>query len=591
MPRAHPTGNTIMQSPKSDSCHSIKAPSDRELLKTLLDNIPDSIYFKDIKSRLIKVNKAWRTKVNKSMVEGKTDFDFFTHEHAQQAFEDEMRIIDTGKPIVGIEEKETWPDKPDTWVSTTKMPLRDSNECIIGTFGLSRDITEVKKIGFALQKAKEELEERVKERTAELTEAKVLLEQNLEQLKFLNITAFKMAQILDAEEMFSAIGEAFLSRFPEAQLSICQKSKSCFTCVHAVGLLDTPETRQLSELTMESFAKQDSEMLFLENWPEDIRMKLGWPPELTQFPCWIALPLQADNTTIAVVQLFIPAKKVATFEQEKTLLSTLAAHAAACLSNAIHYKYLEVKARMEGELEAARNIQQSLTPHETPHIPRVNIAGIYQPAHEVGGDYLDYFQCGDGSWVVFVADVCGKGVPAALLMVVLRSIARVESRSNFSARSLLCAVNRSMMLNINERSFITALCLVIKADGSSMTYARSGHPKLLKMDAEEVVSTINSNGIALGMMSDPIGYSSIIQEVYIPLVAGDTFLAYTDGLSEATDGKMAAFDVSHISQSMRRGKEKPVGDLVAGILDDVRTFSSEKSAHDDLTLFAMKVTG
>jgi PAS domain S-box-containing protein len=581
-----------MQSPKSESCNPIKAPSDRELLKTLLDNIPDAIYFKDIKSRFIKVNKAWRSKVQRTMVEGKTDFDFFTHEHAQQAFEDEMKIIDTGTPIVGIEEKETWPDKPDTWVSTTKMPLRDSNDCIIGTFGLSRDITEVKKIGFALQKAKDELEERVKERTAELTEAKVLLEQNLEQLKFLNITAFKMAQILDLDEMFSAIGAAFQARFPLAQLSVCQKSKDGIACVNASGLLDTPCARHASEQAVAHFFKQDSQTLFFEDWRENTGMKLDWPEGLAlNFPCWIALPLQADNTTLAVVQIFTSCQMKATFQQELTLLSTLAAHAAACLSNAIHYKYLEVKARLEGELEAARNIQQSLTPQDTPHIPRVTIAGVYQPAHEVGGDYLDYFQCGDGSWVVIVADVCGKGVPAALLMVVLRSIARVESRLNFSAKSLLCAVNQSMLLNINERSFITALCLVIKADGSSMTYARSGHPKLLKMDASGTVTTIDSNGIALGMMSDPLDYSSIIQEVTLPLSAGDTFLAYTDGLSEATDDTMAAFDLAHIKRSMFGGRNKPVKGLIEGVLDDVKKFTSDKPAHDDLTVFAMKVTG
>lgn len=248
----------------SDSGQPLKLPSDRELLKTLLDNIPDTIYFKDLKSRFIKVNKSWKAKCNKEKVEGKTDFDFFTHEHAQQAFEDEMKIIKTGKPIVGIEEKETWPDKPDTWVSTTKMALRDSNDSIIGTFGLSRDITEVKKIGFALQKAKDELEERVKERTAELTEAKVQLEQNLEQLKFLNITAFKMAQILDIDEMFRAIGEAFLARFPQAQLSICQKSKSGFACVQASGVLDTPDGRRSSVLSMAPFLKQESEILFLK---------------------------------------------------------------------------------------------------------------------------------------------------------------------------------------------------------------------------------------------------------------------------------------------------------------------------------------
>jgi PAS domain S-box-containing protein len=166
----------------------LKMPSDSELLHTLLDNMPDTIYFKDLKSRFLRVNDSWLKKVgikSHDEVVGKTDFDFFTHEHARQAFNDEQNIINTGKPIVGIEEKETWPDRPDTWVSTTKMPFRNKKGETIGTFGLSRDITEIKKYRDALQVAKDELEDRVKERTAELSAAKSKLEQNLEQLKFL----------------------------------------------------------------------------------------------------------------------------------------------------------------------------------------------------------------------------------------------------------------------------------------------------------------------------------------------------------------------------------------------------------------------
>jgi len=569
--------------------HQEKMPSDRELLETLLDNIPDTIYFKDLKSRFIKVNKAWQNKVNRSKVEGKTDFDIFTHEHAQQAFEDEMRIIATDQPIVGFEEKETWPDRPDTWVSTTKMPLRDSSGEVIGTFGLSRDITEVKKIGFSLQKAKDELEERVIERTAQLSEAKEELEKNLAQIQFLNVTAFKLAQILDIREMFTEIGAAFLSRFQAAELSICRKLKTGFSCVHATGMLDTPEARKACETAVASFLKQDTQALFRENWQEGLCPSISWPSDLCAYPCWIALPLQADNTTLAVVQVFAGEQGREVWHRERTLLSTLATHSAACLSNAIHYKSVEGKARLEGELEAARIIQQSLTPHETPRIPRLDLAGIYRPAHEVGGDYLDYFQCGDGSWAVFVADVCGKGVPAALLMVVLRSIARVESRSNFTAKSLLCAINKTMQVYINERSFITVLCMVIKPDGSAMTYARSGHPKLLKMDASGAVSEVGSSGVALGIVADPAAYASCLQEVVIPLTAGDTFLAYTDGLSEAVNSRMVAFDISHIAKSMTCVKDKPVKSLVHGILDDVQKFTGDKPAHDDLTLFAMRV--
>jgi PAS domain S-box-containing protein len=590
------TTHTAKQTGKSARPPAQRLPSEGELLHTLLDNMPDAIYFKDLKSRFIKVNKYWVNKVglgDAKKVEGKTDFDFFTPEHARQAFNDEMEVINSGKPLVGLEEKETWPDRPDTWVSTTKMPLRDKKGNIIGTFGQSRDITEIKKYRDALQKAKSELEERVRERTAELSEAKFKIEQNLEQIKFLNVTAYELAQIVNIDEMFQAIGKAFLTRFPFAQISICRKIKNAFSCVYAAGLLDSPDGRLLSEKALGTYLQNElSGQIFVENWLQEPNLKFDWPHELEEDPCWIALPFISDKETLAIVQLFVPPHGEMVYRLEQTLLSTLAAHASACLSNVFHYQDREVKARMEGELEAARNIQQSLTPHDKPSIPRINLAGVYQPAHEVGGDYLDYFQCGDGSWAVMVADVCGKGVPAALLMTVLRSIARVESRSNFSARSLLSAVNESICRNINERSFITALCLVIKGDGTSMTYARAGHAKLLKMDgAQGAVTAIDSKGLALGIVPDAAEFAAHLEEISIPLLMGDSFLAFTDGVTEANDERKQLYGQARLMNVFRTFGRENSDRVVGGVLTDVTKFTLGKPVHDDLTMFAMRVTG
>ena len=116
-----------------------------DILHTLMDNTPDHIYFKDIESRFIRINRSLANRFGiKNPVDaiGKSDFDFFTREHAQQAYQDERTVIETGKPIEGIQEKETWPDGQDTWVSTTKVPIRDRSGRIKGTCGISRDITE-----------------------------------------------------------------------------------------------------------------------------------------------------------------------------------------------------------------------------------------------------------------------------------------------------------------------------------------------------------------------------------------------------------------------------------------------------------------
>jgi sigma-B regulation protein RsbU (phosphoserine phosphatase) len=145
---------------------------ERFLLKTLMDNLPDRIYFKDRESRFIAANRAMVTLFgpeDPAHVLGKTDADLFTPEHAQAALRDEQEILRTGQPLVNMEEKETWPDGRETWVSTTKLPLRDPNGHIIGTFGLSRDITEKKRA-----------EEKLAVLARELREKNEALEQDLE---------------------------------------------------------------------------------------------------------------------------------------------------------------------------------------------------------------------------------------------------------------------------------------------------------------------------------------------------------------------------------------------------------------------------
>jgi PAS domain S-box-containing protein len=126
-------------------------------MQTLMNYLPISIYFKDRANRFTRISKSQALRFGLSDLAqaiGKTDFDFFTEEHARQAYEDEQAIIRTGQPLIK-EEKETWADRPDRWVSTIKMPMRDNEGNIIGTFGLSTDITERKQAEDELRQSEE----------------------------------------------------------------------------------------------------------------------------------------------------------------------------------------------------------------------------------------------------------------------------------------------------------------------------------------------------------------------------------------------------------------------------------------------------
>jgi PAS domain S-box-containing protein len=135
---------------------------EKYFFNTLMDNIPDRIYFKNNKGEYIRINKAAALRrgisdPNKAI--NKTDFDFFTKEHAEQALRDEIEIIKNGKVLENIEEKQTWIGGKEDWASTTKAPIRNDDGEIIGTFGITRDITERKKAQEALEQSEIKLRE------------------------------------------------------------------------------------------------------------------------------------------------------------------------------------------------------------------------------------------------------------------------------------------------------------------------------------------------------------------------------------------------------------------------------------------------
>src|SRR5690606_12610118 len=133
---------------------------DRALVNAFLHNVPDHVYFKDLESRFITASTSQLNALDcstQSALRGRTDFDFFNAEHATRAYEDEQRIIRTGQPMLSKLENETWPDGRVTWVLTSKLPLRNERGEIIGTFGVSKDVTKQKETEQALERAQRDL--------------------------------------------------------------------------------------------------------------------------------------------------------------------------------------------------------------------------------------------------------------------------------------------------------------------------------------------------------------------------------------------------------------------------------------------------
>ena len=587
------------------------------LLNAMLNHIPDAIYFKDLQSRFVRVSKAIHLEGLQKVEDaiGRTDFDFFSKDHAQQAFNDEQEIIRTGVPIVDKVERETFAnDRPDAWVSTTKVPVYDKDGNVTGLVGISRDVTERMAAQDAVRKAKEDLEVRVQERTAalvqeikehlrteralrdgerKLQEANLGLESRVSQLHFLNSAAHRLAHFTQRKDLLPAILETFARSYPGLEAVFCEMGPDGYACAAATARMAAPAHKKacVAALASQGLNPLTEPVLVADRAADPLLSGIAWPG-MDGMPAYAAIPLLVEDKPLAVVQLFGPASFGPWFEQEKVILNTLAAQAAISLSNANNFQELEKKARLEGELEVAQTIQRRFTPQDKPSIPRINLKGVYYPAYEVGGDYLDYFQTDSGNWVIVIADVSGKGIPAALVMTMLRSTFRAEARYESSAKQLMCAVNELMILDLDDKSFVTALCLIIDKDGKSMSYARAGHPPLLIQRGSNgaIPDSVSPKGLALGMVAGKT-FAERMEEVTLDLEKGDKFLIYTDGLLEAMDSERKFYGISRLLDLLAEDRTQEPERVLKTILDDVRVFIRSEPYHDDLTMLAMEVTG
>jgi PAS domain S-box-containing protein len=599
VPVVDTNGNVIGTCGITRDINDVKSAEDsleqeRNLLRTLIDAVPDYIFVKDAQSRFVVNNKAHLGilgAASQADVAGKTDMDIFPHDLAARYFSDEQVVLQIGKSIVGREEPATGRDGKQKWLSTTKVPVRSADNTITGLVGISHDITERKRFEADLKKAKDELEIRVEERTLDLKTANERLASRIDQLRFLNTTSFKLAQFIRIKDLGTAIIDAFVSRFSTAQCALCLMQDQGFALLSSTsgfsGLAAHPAAQQFfSEFCIADFQQP----IIIEDWTTDKRIASYALPGIDGLPCFIAMPFLADNKTIAVILFFTTDDFMKRYEAEVPVLTTLATHAAACLTNALNFQELGKRARLRGELDAARLIQQRFTPRETPPIPRIRVKGVYFPANEVGGDYLDYFQTDDGNWVIAIADVCGKGIPAALFMIMLRSAFRIVGRHAESAKALLCAVNDTMTLNLDEKSFVTVLCLVINKEGTFMTYARAGHPMLLELRGDVLgPKNVECKGVALGLVGDSATFARLLDEVTIPLESGSRFLIYTDGLTEATDPDKNSYGSQRLFDLLAGPGAPDSESLVMKIMADIKDFTRGSPYHDDLTILAMEV--
>jgi serine phosphatase RsbU (regulator of sigma subunit) len=236
---------------------------------------------------------------------------------------------------------------------------------------------------------------------------------------------------------------------------------------------------------------------------------------------------------------------------------------------------------IEDQLKIARETQAEMLPEEHPAIPKYDIFGRSVPAREVGGDFFDYLSR-DRSTFIAIADVCGKSIPASLLMTMTRALFVAGCEHFEDPDRVLRDVNSHLAQRIGRGQFVTASLLQI-APGE-VSYASAGHQPLLVYRAEKNdFEEIDADGIALGIVP-----SVDFERVTVDLNPGDIALMYTDGLNEAMNPDRVQFGYGNVRAVVRENANRSAMEIVYALFDAIAQHAEGTDQFDDTTIVAIK---
>ena len=265
-------------------------------------------------------------------------------------------------------------------------------------------------------------------------------------------------------------------------------------------------------------------------------------------------------------------------------IETLATEASVAIEHARLYREAVEKAQIERELKIAAEIQRMLVPSRQRSTPTIDIAGTTIPCRAIGGDFFDLYDLPDGGFGFSVADISGKGVPAALLAAALQGAFAAHATSSASPADAI-TVGNSVLYGRFEGRFATMFYGVVWPDGT-FAYCNAGHnPPLLIRTTGEMVK-LEIGGCVLGLFAD-----NRYEEGQVTLQPGDIILLFSDGLPEAVDPAGNEFGDERIEALIKQYGRLAPPDLLDRVLQDVTAFEAGAAARDDLTIFVLRYRG
>jgi serine phosphatase RsbU (regulator of sigma subunit) len=255
---------------------------------------------------------------------------------------------------------------------------------------------------------------------------------------------------------------------------------------------------------------------------------------------------------------------------------------ASALERARLYDLIRIEhKRLEQELDLARKMQISLFPNELPEIAGYSLAAYWQPALETSGDYYNVFKLPGGRWGFIVADVCGKGAPAALRMAMTHGLIRERVEIEESPAILLSQVNQALCEQDMDMQFVTSFYAILDPENGNFRYSVAGHPLPLLRDATGVVKNIGGRGIALG-----ISLEAQYEDIALTLAPGESLVAFTDGVTDANSPTNETYEMGQLTKAIGSAPSHAV-DMIRHLKRQLTDWVKEAPNYDDITLLAI----
>lgn len=293
-----------------------------------------------------------------------------------------------------------------------------------------------------------------------------------------------------------------------------------------------------------------------------------------------------NNKTYRIVLSEKETRKGATSfnDLDEMLLQAVSRQVNASLENEYLLGQSLQKERIEKELALAASIQQKIIPIELPIIPGYELAGINIPSREVGGDYYDCFDLGEGKYALIIADVAGKGISAALLVNTLNAALYSYLEFNLPLTDLADKLNKLIYKSSPPDKYITFFIAVLESKTGKLDILNAGHNPALLLRKDGTLEQIEAGGIGLGMLDLGIPYSG----QNLTINSGDKLFLYTDGIPEAMNNKEEEYSDERMIDFFKQNSGLLTDEFIRSIVEDVKSHVGEAEQSDDITSMILK---